>query len=164
MTGLEPARRGHQNLNLARLPIPPHPLMLLTYAILSFRRFTVNTFGGYIFRYIYRISSVTADSHNHNQPIRKFSYSFRFYKKANPSIRRAILKEKRLSKVGCKTYLHPSSSSPPSKIQGIIINNPIYQATPLFTSNIRAGKIYIIPALLSSHFLFPTHYTLYLII
>jgi hypothetical protein len=26
MTGLEPARRGHQNLNLARLPIPPHPL------------------------------------------------------------------------------------------------------------------------------------------
>ena len=25
MTGLEPARRGHQNLNLARLPIPPHP-------------------------------------------------------------------------------------------------------------------------------------------
>ena len=27
MTGLEPARRGHQNLNLARLPIPPHPHM-----------------------------------------------------------------------------------------------------------------------------------------
>ena len=27
MTGLEPARRGHQNLNLARLPIPPHPLI-----------------------------------------------------------------------------------------------------------------------------------------
>ena len=26
MTGLEPARRKHQNLNLARLPIPPHPL------------------------------------------------------------------------------------------------------------------------------------------
>ena len=25
ITGLEPARRGHQNLNLARLPIPPHP-------------------------------------------------------------------------------------------------------------------------------------------
>ena len=25
VTGLEPARRGHQNLNLARLPIPPHP-------------------------------------------------------------------------------------------------------------------------------------------
>ncbi len=25
MTGLEPARRRHQNLNLARLPIPPHP-------------------------------------------------------------------------------------------------------------------------------------------
>ena len=24
-TGLEPARRGHQNLNLARLPIPPRP-------------------------------------------------------------------------------------------------------------------------------------------
>ena len=24
-TGLEPARRGHQNLNLARLPIPPCP-------------------------------------------------------------------------------------------------------------------------------------------
>ena len=28
MTGLEPARRKHQNLNLARLPIPPHPHML----------------------------------------------------------------------------------------------------------------------------------------
>ena len=27
VTGLEPARRGHQNLNLARLPIPPHPPM-----------------------------------------------------------------------------------------------------------------------------------------
>ena len=26
ITGLEPARRGHQNLNLARLPIPPYPL------------------------------------------------------------------------------------------------------------------------------------------
>lgn len=25
MTGLEPARRGHQILSLARLPIPPHP-------------------------------------------------------------------------------------------------------------------------------------------
>ena len=25
MTGLEPAHRRHQNLNLARLPIPPHP-------------------------------------------------------------------------------------------------------------------------------------------
>ena len=25
VTGLEPARRGHQNLNLARLPIPPYP-------------------------------------------------------------------------------------------------------------------------------------------
>ena len=25
MTGLEPARRRHQNLNLARLPIPPRP-------------------------------------------------------------------------------------------------------------------------------------------
>ncbi len=25
MTGFEPARREHQNLNLARLPIPPHP-------------------------------------------------------------------------------------------------------------------------------------------
>ena len=25
ITGLEPARRRHQNLNLARLPIPPHP-------------------------------------------------------------------------------------------------------------------------------------------
>ena len=29
MTGLEPARRGHQNLNLARLPIPPHPHLFL---------------------------------------------------------------------------------------------------------------------------------------
>ncbi len=27
ITGLEPARHGHQNLNLARLPIPPYPLM-----------------------------------------------------------------------------------------------------------------------------------------
>ena len=27
-TGLEPARRRHQNLNLARLPIPPYPLIL----------------------------------------------------------------------------------------------------------------------------------------
>ena len=26
ITGLEPARHGHQNLNLARLPIPPYPL------------------------------------------------------------------------------------------------------------------------------------------
>ena len=26
ITGLEPARRRHQNLNLARLPIPPYPL------------------------------------------------------------------------------------------------------------------------------------------
>ena len=25
LTGLEPARRGHQILNLARLPIPPQP-------------------------------------------------------------------------------------------------------------------------------------------
>ena len=25
ITGLEPARRRHQNLNLARLPIPPYP-------------------------------------------------------------------------------------------------------------------------------------------
>ena len=25
ITGLEPARHGHQNLNLARLPIPPYP-------------------------------------------------------------------------------------------------------------------------------------------
>ena len=25
MTGLEPARHKHQNLNLARLPIPPYP-------------------------------------------------------------------------------------------------------------------------------------------
>ena len=28
MTGLEPARRGHQLLRLARLPIPPHPHMV----------------------------------------------------------------------------------------------------------------------------------------
>ena len=27
ITGLEPARQGHQNLNLARLPIPPYPLI-----------------------------------------------------------------------------------------------------------------------------------------
>ena len=26
VTGLEPARGYHQNLNLARLPIPPYPL------------------------------------------------------------------------------------------------------------------------------------------
>ena len=40
ITGLEPARRGHQNLNLARLPIPPHPLNPL--CIISFRSFYVN--------------------------------------------------------------------------------------------------------------------------
>ncbi len=28
VTGLEPARGCHQNLNLARLPIPPHPQIL----------------------------------------------------------------------------------------------------------------------------------------
>ena len=28
ITGLEPARHGHQNLNLARLPIPPYPRKL----------------------------------------------------------------------------------------------------------------------------------------
>ena len=27
ITGLEPARRRHQILNLARLPIPPYPLI-----------------------------------------------------------------------------------------------------------------------------------------
>ena len=27
ITGLEPARDYHQNLNLARLPIPPYPLV-----------------------------------------------------------------------------------------------------------------------------------------
>ena len=31
VTGLEPARRGHQNLNLARLPIPPYPRVRLVY-------------------------------------------------------------------------------------------------------------------------------------
>ena len=31
VTGLEPARRGHQNLNLARLPIPPYPQVRLVY-------------------------------------------------------------------------------------------------------------------------------------
>ena len=30
MTGLEPARRGHQILSLARLPIPPHPQNVLS--------------------------------------------------------------------------------------------------------------------------------------
>ena len=30
ITGLEPARGYHQNLNLARLPIPPYPLVLLS--------------------------------------------------------------------------------------------------------------------------------------
>lgn len=34
VTGLEPARLGHQNLNLARLPIPPYPhIVLLLYDI-----------------------------------------------------------------------------------------------------------------------------------
>ena len=44
VTGLEPARRGHQNLNLARLPIPPHPLVmkLITFAIISLQFFFVN--------------------------------------------------------------------------------------------------------------------------
>ena len=31
VTGLEPARQGHQNLNLARLPIPPYPRVRLVY-------------------------------------------------------------------------------------------------------------------------------------
>lgn len=31
VTGLEPARSYHQDLNLARLPIPPHPLIFLSY-------------------------------------------------------------------------------------------------------------------------------------
>ena len=35
ITGLEPARRGHQNLNLARLPIPPHPLDLKLFKIIA---------------------------------------------------------------------------------------------------------------------------------
>ena len=34
ITGLEPARRGHQNLNLARLPIPPYPLVASLSALL----------------------------------------------------------------------------------------------------------------------------------
>ena len=33
MTGLEPARRRHQNLNLARLPIPSHPLILFYFLL-----------------------------------------------------------------------------------------------------------------------------------
>ena len=34
VTGLEPARLGHQNLNLARLPIPPYPhIVFLLYDI-----------------------------------------------------------------------------------------------------------------------------------
>ena len=35
MTGLEPARRGHQILSLARLPIPPHPQVGLVYHIFT---------------------------------------------------------------------------------------------------------------------------------
>ena len=35
MTGLEPARGNHQNLNLARLPIPPHPRVFRTRIIIS---------------------------------------------------------------------------------------------------------------------------------
>ena len=34
ITGLEPARHGHQNLNLARLPIPPYPHKDIKNAIL----------------------------------------------------------------------------------------------------------------------------------
>ena len=43
MTGLEPARRGHQNLNLARLPIPPHPLIaeMLSATFVFYRTFSV---------------------------------------------------------------------------------------------------------------------------
>ena len=33
ITGLEPARHGHQNLNLARLPIPPYPPLQCQYII-----------------------------------------------------------------------------------------------------------------------------------
>ena len=29
MTGIEPARHGHQILSLARLPVPPHPRTLI---------------------------------------------------------------------------------------------------------------------------------------
>ena len=36
VTGLEPARRGHQNLNLARLPIPPHPLIMKLITLLLY--------------------------------------------------------------------------------------------------------------------------------
>ena len=32
ITGLEPARHGHQNLNLARLPIPPYPHRIFLFA------------------------------------------------------------------------------------------------------------------------------------
>ena len=36
ITGLEPARQGHQNLNLARLPIPPYPHILKADFIITF--------------------------------------------------------------------------------------------------------------------------------
>ena len=38
VTGLEPARGCHQNLNLARLPIPPHPHILLCHSTVVLRK------------------------------------------------------------------------------------------------------------------------------
>ena len=46
VTGVEPARRGHQILSLARLPIPPHPHSL---HIISHRPKQIKRFGEFYF-------------------------------------------------------------------------------------------------------------------
>ncbi len=42
ITGLEPARHGHQNLNLARLPIPPYPLVASALPSIRYRHIKIN--------------------------------------------------------------------------------------------------------------------------
>ena len=46
VTGLEPARRGHQNLNLARLPIPPYPQIRLVYPFYGYLSILMMLFIG----------------------------------------------------------------------------------------------------------------------
>ena len=46
VTGLEPARRGHQNLNLARLPIPPYPRVRLVYPFCGYLSILMMVFIG----------------------------------------------------------------------------------------------------------------------
>jgi hypothetical protein len=54
MTGLEPARLGHQILSLARLPVPPHPHFWRKYEYICVSRklaYTVNDIIR-LFRYV----------------------------------------------------------------------------------------------------------------